>query len=106
MSTGGQVPKHGVPAWAGQRDATVEQRALQVEAQLDRMGVLLTGNLRARFRHELRSALAATWDDGETCGERTRLQPTQGVGVKQVPTLLQTPVEETLPNSGPSWDAP
>lgn len=63
-----------VPAWAGQRAATVEQRALQVEAELERwMGWL--GPMRpayARFRHELRQALAATWDDGEAAGERTR----------------------------------
>lgn len=71
------------PAWAGQRAATVEQRALQVEAELGRLQqhVRIQGTWGAesftawtRFRHELRQALAACWDDGEAAGERTQGQ--------------------------------
>lgn len=73
MSTQDQDDRR-VPAWAGQRLATVEQRALQVEAELWRLLETppLYGPARARFQHELRQALAATWDDGEAAGERTR----------------------------------
>lgn len=71
-----------VPAWAGQRAATVEQRALQVEAELRRLLEASTVVRRAdaRFLYELRQALFATWDDGEAVGERThgRGEPPQG----------------------------
>lgn len=77
-----------LPAWAGQRDATVEQRALQVEAELRRY---FGGAFHPRFRHELRQALAATWNDGEAAGERTHLQPAQRVGVLEGGALLQHP---------------
>lgn len=80
MSTQGQGDRR-VPAWAGQRAATVEQRALQLRAELNRLLDALGRpqhstadilRLTARYLAEVRSALSATWDDGEAAGERTR----------------------------------